>query len=306
MKYKSLGVIGPGNHFQNKIRPVIKLNNFFKIKGFLKKKKINKKNFYSEKDFFKKKFDFVYIACPNELHEKYIIKSLNAGYNVICEKPFLTSSKNLKKIIKLSEKKKKLIFECFMYVYHPVFSYIKKLIEKRKYGPIKYVVSNFKFPSLNKNNNRYFKKLGNGFFFDAAVYPISLENYLFKFRNKPKILQKTFKKVVDLRGYTFLDSNHVRRLYYWGEGQKYSNNLEIFFKNGSLFVDKFFSKAKNEKILLKIKIKDKIYLKKFKKCNQFEKMFEVIKKNYSKKFFLRKNRELINRHYKLLDLIKSS
>ncbi len=39
MKYKSLGIIGPGNHFQNKIKPIIKKNNFFKIEGFLKKKK---------------------------------------------------------------------------------------------------------------------------------------------------------------------------------------------------------------------------------------------------------------------------
>ena len=46
-----------------------------------------------------------------------------------------------------------------MYVYHPVFSYVKKIIEKKKYGAIKHVVSNFKFPSLDKNNNRYFKKL---------------------------------------------------------------------------------------------------------------------------------------------------
>ncbi len=306
MKYKSLGIIGPGNHFQNKIKPIIKSKNFFKIAGFLKKKKINKKNFYSEKDFFKKKFDFVYIACPNELHEKYIIKSLNSGYNVICEKPFLTRSKNLKKIIKLSEKKKKLIFECFMYVYHPVFSCVKKIIEKKKYGAIKHVVSNFKFPSLDKNNNRYFKKLGNGFFFDAAVYPISLENYLFKFKIKPKILHESFKKEVDLRGHTFLDSNLARRFYFWGEGQKYSNNLTIFFKNGSLFVDKFFSKAKNEKISIEIKTKGRSYFKQFKECDQFEKMFEVIKKNYNKNFFLRKNRELIYRHYKLLDLIRSS
>ncbi len=193
-----------------------------------------------------------------------------------------------------------------MYVYHPVFSYIKQLIEKKKYGPIKYVVSNFKFPSLNKKDNRYFKNLGNGFFLDAAVYPVSLENYLFKFKNKPKILQETFKNVVDLRGYIFLDNNLVRRFYFWGEGQNYSNNLEIFFNNGSLFVDKFFSKAANEKILLKITTKGKIYLKKFKKFDHFEMMFEAIKKNYNKKFFLKKNRELIYKHSKLLDLIRSS
>ena len=81
-----------------------------------------------------------------------------------------------------------------MYVYHPVFSYVKKIIEKRKYGTIKHVVSNFKFPSLNKKKNRYFKKLKNGFFFDAAVYPISLENYLLNLRLSLKFFMKVLKK----------------------------------------------------------------------------------------------------------------
>ena len=105
MNQHSLGVIGPGSHFKNKIEPVIKKNKFFKINGYLRKKKIKKKNFFSEKEFFRNKFDFVYISCPSQLHEKYIIKSLNSGYNVICEKPFVTSLKNLKKIISLSKKK---------------------------------------------------------------------------------------------------------------------------------------------------------------------------------------------------------
>ena len=150
MNHHSLGVIGPGSHFKKRIEPILEKNNFFKIKGFLRKKKLKKKTFSLRKNFFKKKFDFVYISCPSQLHEKYILKSLNSGYNVICEKPFVTSIKNLKKIISISRKKNKLIFECFMYVYHPVFAYIKKFIKKKKLGSIEYVISNFRYPSLKK------------------------------------------------------------------------------------------------------------------------------------------------------------
>ena len=74
MKYQTLGIIGSGNHFNNKIKPVLKKNKFFKISGYLKRKNL-KKNYFTEKEFFKKKFDFVYISCPNELHEKYIVKA---------------------------------------------------------------------------------------------------------------------------------------------------------------------------------------------------------------------------------------
>jgi len=308
VRYKSLGVIGSGkgSHFQKSIEPVLKKGKFFKIEGFLKKKSLNRKKYFAEKEFFKKKFDFVYIACPSQLHEKYIIKSLNAGFNVICEKPFVTKSKNLKKIIKLAKKNKKLIFECFMYAYHPVFLYIKKLIKTKKFGTISYVSSNFRYPSLKKDDNKYSKKLGNGFFYDTAVYPISLESYLFKFKGKPKIYQKILKNNVDLKGYVTLESNLVKRFYFWGEGQNYSNNLEIFFKNASIFVHKFYSKKPKEIIFLKINTIKKSFTKKFENSNHFELMFKTIKKNYKKNSFLRKNRELIYNQSKLLDLIRFS
>ena len=37
-----------------------------------------------------------------------------------------------------------------MYAYHPVFDYVKKFIKKKKLGPIEYVISNFRYPSLKK------------------------------------------------------------------------------------------------------------------------------------------------------------
>lgn len=305
MNQHSLGVIGPGSHFKNKIEPVIKKNKFFKINGYLRKKKIKKKNFFSEKEFFRNKFDFVYISCPSQLHEKYIIKSLNSGYNVICEKPFVTSLKNLKKIISLSKKKNKLIFECFMYAYHPVFDYVKKLIKKKKLGPIEYVISNFRYPSLKKDDDKYSKNIGNGFYYDSAVYPISLENYLFEFKNKPNVIKKVFKRNVDLRGYIILKNNLIKRFYFWGEGQNYSNNLEIFFKEGTIYIDKFFSKLKDEKIYLKINTSKKKYIKKFKDHDHFELMFKEIIKNYKSRNFLQKCRNLIYDHSHLVDFIKS-
>lgn len=39
MKKKTIGIIGPGEHFKKKILPVLKRSNFFKITGILRKKK---------------------------------------------------------------------------------------------------------------------------------------------------------------------------------------------------------------------------------------------------------------------------
>ena len=52
--------------------------------------------------------------------EKFIIESLKNNIHVICEKPFLVSSRILK-IKNLSKKNNLLIFEAFMYKYHSLF-----------------------------------------------------------------------------------------------------------------------------------------------------------------------------------------
>ena len=303
MDKKTIGIIGTGQHFGKKIFPVLFKSNFFRIKGILRRKKINFKNIknFKEKDFFKQNFDFVYIACPNKLHEKYIIKSLIAGSHVICEKPFIVNKKNINKIVKLSENNKKLIFEAFMYVYHPAFTYVEKLIKSKKYGKIRYVIANFRYPSLEKNNNRYKKNEGEGFFYDAASYLLSLENYLFNNGNRKifKSYSQKIKNAVDLRGNIYINSSEGNRFYFWGEGQNYSNNLEIFFDKASIYVDKFFSKSNEEDIFIKIYTtikKQKI----INKTNQFKKMIYTIQKNYYKNAFQLHYRNKIKNQIDLL------
>ena len=284
---KTIGIIGPGKHFADKIYPVLNRSNYFKISGVLRKKNKNFKSIkrFNEKEFFSKKFDFVYISTPNSSHEKYIIKSLNSGYNVICEKPFVTRKKNIQKIIRLSIKKKKLIFEAFMYFYHPVFKFVENLLTKKRYGKVLYLISNFRFPSLNKENNRYKKNEGNGFLLDAASYLVSFDNYFFN-KKKVTFFSQKIRDKVDLKGNFFLRSTGVNRYYFWGEGQNYLNNLEIFFKKCSIHIDKFYSKKNGEKITAKIIFKKKVFYKKFERSNHFELMFYHIIKNYKKKFFL--------------------
>ena len=303
MKKKSIGVIGAGKHFMEKIFPVISNSNFYKINGILRKNNKPFKNIpiFKENEFFQQPFDFVYICCPNNFHEKYILKSLNSNFHVICEKPFIIKNKNLNKILKLAHYKNKLIFECFMYTYHPVFDYLKKIIQSKRYGKINYVISNFRYPSLKKTDNRYKTNEGKGFFNDAASYLVSLESYLFNSSkiNFKKIIKK-IKKKIDLRGYIFLEKDKKSRHYFWGEGQNYSNNIEIFFDDATIHIDKFFSKAKSEPIYLKIYSKS-IKIIKFKPVDQFKLMFDKIKKNYLKKQFKILNYNLIKNQMNLLN-----
>ena len=305
MKKKTIGIIGPGYHFEKNILSVLKKNSFLKIAGILRNKKKKYKNYkiFNENTFFKKNFDFVYISCPNKLHEKYIIKSLKSNSHVICEKPFLTNANKLKEIIILSKRRKKLIFETFMHLYHPLFHKLKKLIKERKRGKLQYIVSNFRFPSLNKDNQRYKKELGGGFFYDAAVYLLSVENYLFNniSINNNKIEQFKIKKKVDLRGYIAIRNKKFNRFYFWGEGQNYTNNIEFFFNNSSIYAERFFSKLKNEPTYIKIFENNKVKVIKIKKNeDHFKNMFDEILRNYNKLSFQNYHIQKISNQIKLI------
>ena len=307
-KLISIGIIGPGKHFEKNIYPVLKKNNSINIEGILAKKKTYFKNIktINEKVFFKKKFDFIYIAAPNKLHEHYIIKGLKNNSNIICEKPFLIRKKNIKKIINLAKKKKKLIFECFMYLYHELFQKLKSILKKKKFGKLKYVISNFRFPSLNKTDNRYDKKLGNGFFYDSAIYLISLENYLFNQLNfkKNRIFKNKITNVVDLRGYHFINNNNFQRFYFWGEGQNYNNNIELFFEKATVFINYFFSKKNSKNPNIIIHKNKKIFEIKIKKNNHFKKMFYEILKKYKNKNFINFHIKKINNQINLINQLK--
>lgn len=298
-----IGIIGPGKHFEKNIYPVLKKIKKIKIKGILANKNRFFKNIKTDSEikFFKKKFNFIYISTPNKLHEKYIIKGLKNNSNIICEKPFLLRKEKINEILDLAKRKNKMIFECFMYLYHELFKNLKSILVKKKFGKLKYVISNFRFPSLKKTNNRYNKKLGNGFFFDSATYLVSLENYLFDQINlkKKNIFKNKIKKDIDLRGYFFINNN-FQRFYFWGEGQNYNNNIELFFQKATVYINFFFSKQKNNVPKITIHKNNKVINLKIKKTNHFKNMFLEIFAKYKKKKFQNFHRKKIKTQINLI------
>ena len=185
-----------------------------------------------------------------------------------------------------------------MYMYHPMFTEIKKIIKSSKFGKLKYIVSNWKHPSLDRKNSQYSKNFGNGFWYDGASYPISFDNHFFV--KKKNIRFNKIKKNIDLRGSIFFDSQDVKRYYFWGEGQNYRNDLELFFTNATVYVDQFYAKRLNDKLILKIYKNFKLNEKKIKNKNQFFLMFNDILNNYSSKKFQEYHRKKILNQTKYL------
>ena len=293
MKNLNLGLIGPGKHFNKKFYYLFK-EKFSTIYILRNKKKsfYNHQTFNNMKSFFLEKFDLIYLSTPPIHNIKFLNKCLDKKIDIICEKPLLIKFLNFNKILNKAKKNKILLIENFSYIYHNVFKDLKNIINQR-YNSISFVKSVFQYPYLKKNDFRYDK---NGFFFDSAVYPISLETFLFDY----KVNSQTKLDIISNNKYNGsfnLNCGKFTRNYSWGTGCEYKNNIEIFFKNGeSIFIDKIFSKNQNEMIKLKIfKIKNN-FEKQYNNKNQEKKFLELVIKNKNNKYFKEKIYTQLSQH----------
>lgn len=97
----------------------------------LKEKFGAEKSFDSlEKMLLDPEINLVYIASPNSLHYEQAKMCLEAGKNVICEKPFFTNTKELEEVIKISKEKNLFLFEAISIKYLPRLEVLKGLIKK--------------------------------------------------------------------------------------------------------------------------------------------------------------------------------
>ncbi|MDL2248876.1 Gfo/Idh/MocA family oxidoreductase [Tyzzerella sp. OttesenSCG-928-J15] len=88
------------------------------------------KNVYDDYDqmLLNDELDFIYIASPNSLHYGYSLKALEAGKNVICEKPFTSTGKEALHLFETAKKNGLMIFEAIVNVHMPNYKLVKKLL----------------------------------------------------------------------------------------------------------------------------------------------------------------------------------
>lgn len=141
------GIIGLGNHAINRVMPaIIKSGNSVEsvfsrdqIKGKNIADKYGSKYCLDLKDLFSTDIDSVYIASPNSLHFEHAERSLEAGKNVLLEKPMTLNSRDSLELCKLSEKTGLKLAVGFHMRFHPALEIVKKTIESGKLGDLTFI-----------------------------------------------------------------------------------------------------------------------------------------------------------------------
>jgi len=122
--------------------------------------------------------DVVYISLPNHLHAEWSIKALEAGVNVLCEKPFALSITEVDQMVSTAKRTGQSLAEAFMYRHHPQTKIIGDWIRGGRLGEITYVQAVFNFTGMKPGNVRLVPEWGGGALWDVGVYPVSLAQFV--------------------------------------------------------------------------------------------------------------------------------
>ncbi|MCH4098333.1 MAG: Gfo/Idh/MocA family oxidoreductase [Pediococcus pentosaceus] len=121
--------------------------------------------------------DTIYVAVPNHLHFAFAKKALEAGKNVICEKPFTLNLAELEELAELAQTKQLILLEAITNQYMMNYQKIKEAVSTL--GEIKVIECNY-----SQYSSRYdaFKagevlpafnpKFGGGALMDINIYNI--------------------------------------------------------------------------------------------------------------------------------------
>jgi len=129
-----------------------------------------------------KELEVVSIALPNFLHCPVTIETLEAGKDVLVEKPMALNSEEAEKMVKVARKKKRILMVGMNYRYLPEMEVLKRFIEQGELGDIYYIKAvALRKRTFPKDSTSWFKnkqKSGGGGLVDMGPHMVDLSLWL--------------------------------------------------------------------------------------------------------------------------------
>ncbi len=116
----------------------------------------------------------VYIPLPNQLHYEWVMKAIEAGKNILCEKPLAPTKKQVEELFAAAKKKGVLLMEAFAYLHTPYIAALKEEIDNKSFGEVSYIEAAFLTSFYNLTNIRTQKECYGGATYDLGCYCTSI------------------------------------------------------------------------------------------------------------------------------------
>ena len=111
----------------------------------------------------------VYIPLPNHLHYEWVIKALNAGKHVLCEKPLALNEKEAREMFETAKKNNVYLMEAYAYLHGEYMEALRNEIKDKTIGDIRYIESAFVTQGYTEDV-RLYKEMGGGAAYDLGCY----------------------------------------------------------------------------------------------------------------------------------------
>lgn len=115
----------------------------------------------------------VYIPLPNSLHKEWVLRALEAGKHVLCEKPIGLTAAEAQEMQQAAVQHNRLLMEAFMYQYTDRVRVIKQVLESGALGELRHINVSFRFLLDRPNTIKMQPALGGGALYDVGCYPVN-------------------------------------------------------------------------------------------------------------------------------------
>lgn len=111
----------------------------------------------------------VYIPLPNNLHYEWVMKAIEAGKHVLCEKPLALNAKEAEEMFAAAREKGVILAEAYAYLNSPYVVALKEDVQSGLIGEVDYIETAFVTQGY-KDDIRLYKELGGGAMYDLGCY----------------------------------------------------------------------------------------------------------------------------------------
>jgi predicted dehydrogenase len=124
--------------------------------------------------------DDVYVALPPSAHAEWTIAALEAGKDVLCEKPFTMTAAEADLVRAAAERTGRRAIEAFHDHYHPLEAAVRELVASGRLGTVRSVSAVFDGSNpYDATSIRHAPELGGGALMDLGCYPVHWVRSLF-------------------------------------------------------------------------------------------------------------------------------
>lgn len=140
-----------------------------------------------------KNVDIVYVGTYNTTHYDLVLKSLQAGKHVVCEKPMGVNSRQVKAMVATARQNKRFLMEAMWTRFFPAMRQCRQLIYDGAIGEVRKVDADFGVPIPVSTDRVWKLESAGGALLDLGVYPLYFTSMCFAdYRNSISLPSKPF------------------------------------------------------------------------------------------------------------------